>query len=139
MIEVNYLGVLLAAVGSMVVGFAWYSPSLFGKQWMKLMGYTTEKLKKEQKEMGKWYSVSFVLSLITAYVLAHVMALSQNFYHNPGVMTGLMTAFWSWFGFMMPVQMTGEIFGGKNWGLFAINTSYQLVSLLVMGIILGSI
>ncbi len=137
MIDVNYMGVLLAAVASMVIGFAWYHPALFGKPWMKLMGYTAEKLKKEQAQMGMFYGLSFVVALITAYVLAHVMALSENFYHNPGVPTGLMTAFWSWLGFVMPVQLTDQIFGSKKWKLFAINTGYQLAALLVMGVVLG--
>jgi hypothetical protein len=81
--------------------------------------------------------MSFVLSLVTAYVLAHVMALSENFYHNPMMTTGLMTAFWSWLGFVMPVQLTAAIFGDKNFKLFGIDTGYQLVSLLAMGVVLA--
>jgi hypothetical protein len=136
-VPINYLGVLLAAVASMVVGFVYYSSAVAGKPWMKAMGYTAEGLKKAQKEMGKLYGVSFVVALITAYVLNHVMVLSMNFFHYPALMTGLTTAFWMWFGFIMPVQLTGEIFGGKKWNLFYINTIYQLVALLVMGVVLG--
>ena len=136
-IDVNYLAVLVAAVAAMVVGFAWYSPALFGKQWMKLMGYSSESLKKAQKEMGKWYGLSFVLALVTAYVLSHVMALGDNFYHYPRVQSGLTSAFWMWLGFVMPVQLMTEVFGGKKWKLFYINTGHQLVSMLVMGIVLG--
>ncbi len=140
-VEVNYLAVLLAAVASMVVGFVWYSPMLFGKQWSKLMGFTTEGIKKAQKEMGKWYGVSFVLALVTAYVLTHVMAMAMNFFHYSPVSTGLTSAFWMWLGFIMPVQATGVIFGkehGKDqWKIFGINTGYQLVSLLVMGVVIG--
>lgn len=136
-VEVNYFAVLLAAVAAMVVGFLWYSPSLFGKPWMKLKGYTAEALKKEQKDMGKYYGMSFVVALITGYVLSHVMTLSQNFFHYDKLSTGLITAFWMWLGFMMPVQLTDEIFGDKKWKLFGINTGYQLVSLLAMGLVLG--
>jgi hypothetical protein len=136
-IEVNNIAILLAAVVSMAIGFAWYSRALFGKQWMKLKGYTPDSLKKAQKEMGKWYTVSFVVALITAYVLAHIMVLSENFYHNSRVQTGFATAFWAWLGFVMPVQLTEEIFGEKKWKLFLINTGYQLASLVAMGIVLG--
>src|SRR3989344_4502289 len=103
-IEVNFIAILLAGVVSMAVGFLWYGPMLFGKQWIKLMGYTDESMKKAQKEMGKTYTMSFVLTLIMAYVLSHVMGLSQSFYGNSGISTGLMTAFWMWIGFVMPVQ-----------------------------------
>lgn len=136
-VDVNYLAVFLAALSSMVVGFIWYSPAVLGKPWMKAMGYTAEGLKKAQKEMGKWYGASFVLALVTAYVLSHVMTLSVNFFHYPLLSTGLITAFWMWLGFVMPVQVTGEIFGAKRWTLLAINTGYQLATLLVMGVILG--
>ncbi len=136
-LEINYFAVLIAAVASMAVGFAWYSPMFYGKQWMKLMGYTAETMKKAQKEMGKWYGLSFVVALVTAYVLSQVMGLSENFYHYPRVQTGLTSAFWMWLGFVMPVQMTDQIFGEKRWKLLAINTGYQLVALLAMGIVLG--
>lgn len=136
-VEVNYLGVFLAAVSSMVVGFIWYNPAVLGKPWMRASGLPAEGLKKAQKEMGKWYGVSFVLALVTAYVLSHVMTLSVNFFHYPLLSTGLITAFWMWLGFVMPVQVTGEIFGAKRWTLVAINTGYQLATLLVMGVILA--
>lgn len=140
-VQVNYLAVLLAGVASMVVGFVWYSPMLFGKEWAKLMGFTNESIKKAQKEMGKWYTVSFVLALVTGYVLSHVMTMAMNFFNYSPVSTGLTSAFWMWLGFIMPVQATGVIFGkdkGKGeWKVFGINTGYQLVSLLVMGVVLG--
>lgn len=136
-VPVNYLGVLLAAVASMVVGFIYYNPAVVGKPWMKQMGYTAESLKKAQKEMGKLYGLSFIVALITAYVLSYVMYLMMSFSHSSAVTTGLTTAFWMWLGFIMPVQLTGEIFGSKKWTLFVINTVYQLVSLLVMGVVLA--
>ena len=79
-VDINYFSLVLAGVASMIVGFIWYSPMLFGNSWMKLSGYTADSLKKAQKEMGKWYGISFVLSLISAYVLSHIMILSENFF-----------------------------------------------------------
>jgi hypothetical protein len=136
-IEVNYLAVLLAGVVTMVVGFLWYGPMLFAKPWMKLMGHTKESIEKEKTNMGKTYGTSFVLALVTAYVLSHVMTLSQNFYNTSAVATGLTSAFWMWLGFIMPVQATDVLFGSKKFRLFLINTGYQLASVLAMGVVLG--
>ncbi len=136
-ITVNYVAVLLAAVASMALGFLWYSSVVLGKPWMKLKGYTQESLKSEQKKMGKLYGLSFVVALITAYVLSHVMALSTNFYGYDPVTTGVTSAFWMWLGFVLPVQVTATIFGDKKWQLLGIDTGYQLVSLLAMGVVLG--
>ncbi|HUQ85287.1 MAG TPA: DUF1761 domain-containing protein [Candidatus Limnocylindrales bacterium] len=137
MIEVNYLVVLVAAIVSMAVGFVWYM-FLFGKPWSKLMGKTRESMEKEKANIGKSYSISFMLSLVAAYILYHVMVMSEAYFGNPMVMTGLMTAFWSWLGFIMPTQATDVLFGGKkSWKLFYINTGYQLAALLAMGATIG--
>lgn len=136
-IQVNYLAVFLAAVASMVIGFIWYSPMVAGKQWMKLSGHTADSLKKAQKEIGKLYGLSFVVALITAYVLSHVMTMAQTTLGYDRFTTGLTSAFWMWLGFVMPVQLTDQIFGAKKWMLLAINTGYQLVALLAMGVVLG--
>ena len=136
-VPVNYVAVLVAAIVSMVVGFVWYGPMLFAKPWMKAMGLTQEKMKQDQSRLGKIYTISFILSLLTAYIMTHVMVFSENFFHYPPVTTGVTTAIWMWLGFVMPVQATDWLFGGKSFNLFSINTGYQLASLLGMGITLG--
>ena len=136
-VNVNYLAVLLAAIASMIVGFVYYNPSVAGKAWMKETGYKPDALKKEQKEMGEYYGLSFVLALLTAYVLTHVMVFSMNFYNYPPVTTGIMSAFYMWLGFVLPVQATDQIFGKKNFKLLAINSGYQLLALLAMGLVIG--
>ncbi len=40
-VPINYLAVVVAAIANMVLGFLWYG-SLFGKQWIKLSGFTAE-------------------------------------------------------------------------------------------------
>lgn len=136
-IEVNYLALFLAGVASMVVGFVWYSPLLFAKPWMKLMGYTAESMEAAKKAMGKTYFISFLATLVSGYVLAHVMVMSENFFHYDRLSTGLISAFWMWLGFVAPVQMTDVLFGNKKLQLFLINTGYQLASLLAMGVVLA--
>lgn len=138
-IEVNYFAVLAAAVLAQGVGFLWYSPILFGKPWAKLMGYTKESLAKAQKQMGPLYAISFFASLVTGYVLYHVMVLSSSFFGYTPLTTGLSTAFFLWLGFVAPVQLTDVIFGSKKWSLFVINTGYQLAALIVMGVTLAAL
>jgi hypothetical protein len=138
MIEVNWIGILLSAVAAMVVGFVYYSPYVAGKPWMKLMGITPDNIKQRQSEMMKLYGISFVLALVTAFVLSHVITMSQTYFPEYTRLTsGIMSAFWMWLGFVMPVQLTDVLFGGKVLKLFAINTGYQLITLLVMGLILA--
>lgn len=136
MVDVNYVAVLLAGIASMIVGFVWYGP-LFAKPWMKEMGLTAEDFKNDRANLGKTYSMSFVLSLVTAYILAHVMTFSESFYHNSMVSTGLSSGLWMWLGFIMPVQSTEVLFGKRSFKLFAMNTGYQLASILAMGVVIA--
>lgn len=137
MIDVNYLAIIIAAITSMVVGFIYYSPFVVGKPWMKLMGYKEGDMKPKNDEMAKLYGTSFVLSLVTAFVLSHIIAMSEAYFNYSMVQTGLTSAFWVWLGFVMPVQMTDVLFSKKPIKLFAINTGYQLISVLVMGLVIG--
>lgn len=135
MVEVNFVSVIAAAVVSMIIGFLWYSPWLLGNPWMKLMGHTKQSLSK--KNMQFTYLLSFVGALVTAFVLYHLIAQAKAFYQMDAVTTGFLTGMWGWLGLVMPVQMTEVLFGGKKWMLFGINTGYQLVSLLAMGVVIG--
>ena len=48
-----------------------------------------------------------------------------------------MSAFYMWLGFVLPIQATDQIFGKKNFKLLAINSGYQLLALLAMGLVIG--
>lgn len=136
--EVNYIAVLLCGVAAMVVGFLWYGP-LFGKAYMKII--CPEPMSPEQKEAmkkGMWgmYLVQFVLSLITAYVLAYHIA---N-WAGPG--TPLTVALCSWFGFILTTEAGAALWSGKPkkmaWNMFLITASAQLVTFVVFGLIIGA-
>ncbi len=53
--EINLLAVLGVSVLSFIIGWLWYSPFLFGNQWIKLSGITpkmaAEMKKKEQANL----------------------------------------------------------------------------------------
>lgn len=136
LVYVNYLGVLLCAVASMVIGFLWYGP-LFGKEWAKMVGMTKEKMAQAQSEMSKTYGAMFVCSLVMAYVLAHMI-----WYAAPGSVTLLIavkTAVWAWIGFVATTSLSRFLFSPdkKPIKLWVIESSYYLVTLVVMGAILG--
>lgn len=138
-INVNLLAVLVAAIAAFAAGFVWYT-MLFQKPWAKEMGYNMEEMKNDKKaqaEAGKSYMISGLLGLVTAYMLAHVMQLSQNSFNYSPITSGVTSAISMWIGFVGPVQALDSIFGKTSWKLWMINSSYQLVSLIVMGIVIG--
>lgn len=134
-LSVNYVAVLISALASMVIGFAWYSPVLFGKPWMKYAKLDEKKLKKAQKTMPKTYGVSLLATLVTAYALA--LLLNATLVVDIG--EGLMVSGVIWLGFVTTTMLTSVLFAEMPWGLFLINSGYQLVSFLVMGAILTTV
>jgi hypothetical protein len=133
---VNLLAVLVAAIATMVVGFIWYSPILFARPWMVLMGYDPDDkagLEEMRKSAGKNYATAFVLSLISAFVLGKIIQITTV---NSAIY-GMKIAFAVWLGFVTTVQLTAVLFARKPFKLYAIDTGYQLVCYLVMGIILA--
>jgi hypothetical protein len=133
---VNVWATLGAAVACMILGFLWYSPMLFAKPWMVAMGYDPAdkaRIAEMQKGAGLKYAISFLTSLLSAFVLGKIiyhLAISTPLY---GMKVGLAV----WAAFVMTVQLTDKLFGNRPWNLFLINTGYQLVCFLAMGAILG--
>jgi hypothetical protein len=85
-----------------------------------------------KKTAGPAYAWSYVASLFSAFTLALILhGLRAEDLHF-----GLMVSFHVWLGFVATVQFTGALFMRQSMKLFAINTGYQLVCYLVMGVIL---
>ncbi|MBI2448917.1 DUF1761 domain-containing protein [Candidatus Pacearchaeota archaeon] len=135
-VDINYLAVLVAGIVSMVLGSLWYSPVLFGNAWMRAGGLTKEMMNETKKKGMAWrYILAFIGSLLIAYVLAHFVDYTQSASFTDGMLTG----FWTWLGFMVPVMVGSVLWEGKTWGFYIINVLYQLVSLLIMGGILAAL
>ena len=134
---VNLWAVLVAALATMAIGFLWYSPMLFAKPWMVLMGYDPNdkaKIAEMQKSAGPSYAMSLVASVLAAFVLGKLIAVSGSVTAVDGLKIGLVV----WLGFVTTVQFTNALFSRQRNRLYMINTGYQLVCYVVMGAILGA-
>lgn len=136
MVEVNYIAVLLAALSTMVVGSIWYTPAVFGKAWMKLA-----KVKPNQKmstaQTVKLFGLTFIASLVSAYVLAHVTYLSNQFFGNTFLQDALSTGFWLWLGFIVARILTHDLFEGRPGKLTFLNLTHEFFTVMIMALIIG--
>ena len=133
---VNLLSVLVAAIATMILGFLWYSPLLFAKPWTLAMGYDLNdkaKMDEMRKGAGKLYGITFVASLLSAFVLAKVIDVTTV----NSALYGMKIGFAVWLGFVTTVQLTSTLFKKRPIKLYLIDTGYQLVCYLVMGAILA--
>ncbi len=65
--EINFLALLVAALSTLVVGFIWYNPKVFGTIWMKESGMTEEKMK--GANMAMIFGLSFLYALFISFIL----------------------------------------------------------------------
>lgn len=136
-VEVNYLAVVLAMLSSMVVGSIWYTPKVFGATWMKLAKIEFDPNKR--KDVWKPILTTAIVSFITAYVLAHVAFLSNDFFGYSFLQNAVTTAFWVWLGFTAARFITHDAFEGRRKKLTLINIGNEFVTIMVMGLIIGAL
>lgn len=128
--ELNWLAVVAAVVVSQVLGFLWYSMTLFGKPWMKAIGRTEKQLRAQAKPTDYVYTV--VGALVMVIILANVLG-----WGGVSDMTGALTAaFLLWLGFVAPGSLMNSVFERRPMNLFYINAGYHLVNMLVAAAIL---
>jgi hypothetical protein len=72
--EINFLALLAAAASSLVVGFIWYNPKVFGNIWMRETGMTEEKAR--EANMFKMLAATFVYALLVSMIL-HPIVIHQ--------------------------------------------------------------
>ncbi|MCD9020825.1 DUF1761 domain-containing protein [Cohnella silvisoli] len=128
--EVNYWAVLAATVSTMILGFLWYSPVLFGNAWMKQIG-------KKKEEMSGGGPLTYILTAVTALVGAWMLALLLTLADKTTISSGLTV------GLLVGLSISAKIgmnylFEGKKIGLYLITIGYHLVSYLVAGLIIGA-
>lgn len=133
-VEISWLGVVLATVASMAVGFVWYSRGVFGPTWMKLAGLDQAKMK---KGMFGPMLAALLGSLLTAYILAHVSYLAHAFFRNSFFMDTVSTAFWLALGISATTLVIHNSFEQKPWKLTALAVGNRFVTIIIMGMVIG--
>ena len=127
--DVNWIALLLCAVSSLVLGGIWYSPMLFAKPWQRAAGLSDEAAK--SGNMGLIFGLTFVLSLVAAYVFA--MFLGRNFGLGPAIGAGA-SAGLCWVAASLGISY---LFERRPLNLWLINGGYHTLQFTLFGLILG--
>jgi divalent metal cation (Fe/Co/Zn/Cd) transporter len=133
--EINWLAVVLATISSMVVGAIWYAKPVFGRRWMKLSGITDEDT---QRGAALALIITFVVSFFTAAVLAGSAAIAQHFYEGDFFLNAVLTSIILWIGFTASRMLTHDLFDRRPSSLTTLNLAHELVTIVVMGLIIGA-
>lgn len=133
LLDVNYVAVVVAAVGTFVLGALWYSPALFGKQWVAAHGYTPDQIEAMRKGAGGAYTVSFLCYLVMAWVMGVLVTRIGIDTLIGGIKLGALC----WLGFAATIGLTAQMFSDRKFATYVIDAGYQLMYLLLMGMVLA--
>ena len=155
----NPYSVLVAALVTLLVGFVWYNPKVFGTIWMNETGMTDEKAK--QGNMLKIFGLTIFYSLMLAFIMPslviHQMG-ALGMVGGPGLADtakpsyaafladygdafrtfkhGALHGFFSGLFIALPITAINSLFEHRSWKYILINAGYWIVSLTVMGAII---
>jgi hypothetical protein len=129
---INFLAVIAAAIAAFIISGLWYSPVLFGKQWLVLRGIDPATLK-DTKLHPQEIIGELLRTFIIAVVLAHFVVLLAivSFWG------GLNLAIWIWVGFYAMILAGSVIHDKVPFKLAAIHAGDGLVRIILMTIIIA--
>ncbi|WP_310595236.1 DUF1761 domain-containing protein [Flavobacterium sp.] len=156
--EMNFISPVVAAFTTLLVGFVWYHPKVFGTAWMKETGLTQEELAKGN--MLKIFGLTFIFSIFISFIMqmlaihqmgalsmiggaAKVAEAKPSFAAfmsdygaafrtaKHGAFHGLFTAVL----FAFPMIAINGLFERKSWKYIFIHAGYWVISLMIIGAI----
>ena len=152
----NFIAVLVASLVTLLMGFVWYNPKVFGTIWMKETGMTEEKAQKSNmlKVFGLTIFYSLLLSSAVPMLVIHQMG-PLGMVGGPSLVDKALPSYSSFMsdygdafrtfkhgalhGFMsglfiiLPVTAINGLFEQKSWRYILITAGYWMVSLTIMG------
>ncbi|PRZ25192.1 DUF1761 domain-containing protein [Flavobacterium granuli] len=152
--EINFLALLVAAVSTLLVGFVWYHPKVFGTIWMKEAAMTEEKMKGSNMALifGMAVFYAFLIAMVLQFLVIHQWgAVSmtggeiatakpsytafmadygttfRTFKHGMlhGFITGLFLA--------LPIIGTNALFEKRSWKYTLVSGGFWIVCFMLMG------
>jgi hypothetical protein len=133
-VHVSLWGVLLAAAAGMIVGMIWYSPSVFGKAWMKAIGQTEKGM---NERMGQAMPQLIIVSLLTAYALSLVATYLHDLTLGSGFTAAVDASLLVGIGFGATTVIAHSVFDPRERQVMGINVGNRIVTLLAMGVVIG--
>jgi Protein of unknown function (DUF1761) len=132
--QINWLAVLLAFVSSMVIGFLWYMPAVFGRKWMEAIARTEKELKALDGGAAIWVPmvIAAALSSILLAVLAGALGLETPFEAGSFAFVAALV-------FRAGGHVIHNGFAGRSTTVTLIDSGHDIVALTLAGIIIGAL
>ena len=131
----NWLAVLVGAVVYFVIGALWFAPQVFGKPWMAAIGWDESRPRPEMNPVS--YAGPALFYLVSAIATGLLAKATGTDNLTEGITLGLVVGL----GYALVATATDAVFDPnkpKPWTWFAISGAYHVVSLVLVGAIIGA-
>lgn len=126
----NFWPILATVLTNMLTGALWYSPVLFGKQWMVLINKSPEEISKE--DGNKAMMLGLIPAIFTSVFLYLLLSICNATTLWDGLAIGMIASV----GFASMTLLNHVIFEGRPFKLFLINAGYAIASMNIAAIII---
>ncbi|KQO32784.1 hypothetical protein ASF10_20235 [Flavobacterium sp. Leaf82] len=154
--QMNFLPFFASALITLVTGFIWYNPKVFGTIWMRESGLTEESLKNGNmiKIFGLTYIFSLMMTMVISALTIHQSGAVGMVGGPPLIETakpsfaafmadygtayrtfkhGALHGFISGLFFAFPMLAINGLFERRSWKYIFINAGYWILTLTLMG------
>lgn len=136
---INWLAVVACVVIAIINGSLWYNPKTFFPTWWRGIGKTEKDTPGAGANMGLVFGLTFVAAAVQAVAMA-LMVPAMGGLMSSGVtpVSGALTGFMLWSGFVAPPYLTNKLFAGHGFKVWAIEVGNHLINFVLFGLVLGA-
>jgi hypothetical protein len=128
---INLWPVLVAAVMIWVLGALWFSPVLFAKPWIAIVG---RQMGEKPKGVAWGMITSFIGDVLLAFILVHVILWRHG---TTSWLDGVHVGAITWVGFVAAIMYPQTIYEGRPLRYFTIVGGYWLIAFVAAGALLA--
>ena len=133
----NFIGVLIAFIVSIISGAIWFGPKTFYPIWMKARGIASGQLSENHKPavlFGGTFVGVFAQTLTLGVIINSLAKLDENFGVSDGALIGLALGL----GIGAFASLTHRLFGGESFKVWIIETANDVINLTIAGAIIAA-
>ena len=134
----NFLGVVIATIISIISGAIWFGPKTFYPIWMKARGIESGQLQNNPKPVVL-FGGTFLSVLIQTVSLGLIINSLQVHLPDFSIVDGAGVGFVLGVGIAMFASLPHRLFGGENFKTWVIETTNDSLNLMIAGAIITAL